>query len=94
MGINRGERAFSGGLNRNMGSPKLTSMSDLKGPSNTSGDATYMVGQNVQHERFGKGKITKLEGVGNDQKATVFFPHHGIKNLIVRFANLQILDED
>jgi DNA helicase-2/ATP-dependent DNA helicase PcrA len=94
MGINRTERSFTGGLNRSMGSPKLTSMNELKGTSNIGGNSTYMVGQNVQHEKFGKGKITKLEGVGNDQKATVFFPHHGIKNLIVRFANLQILEED
>jgi DNA helicase-2/ATP-dependent DNA helicase PcrA len=94
MGINRTERPFTGGLNRSMGSPKLTSMNELKGTSNIGGNSTYMVGQNVQHEKFGKGKITKLEGVGNDQKATVFFPHHGIKNLIVRFANLQILEED
>jgi DNA helicase-2/ATP-dependent DNA helicase PcrA len=94
MGVNRSERPFSGGLNRSLGSPKLTSVNQLKGVSNVSENATFMVGQNVQHERFGKGKITKLEGVGNDQKATVFFPHHGIKNLIVRFANLQILEED
>lgn len=94
MGINRGERTFTGGLNRSLGSPKLTSMNELKGTSNANGNSSYMVGQNVQHERFGKGKITKLEGMGNDQKATVFFPHHGIKNLIVRFANLQILEED
>ncbi|MFM7661490.1 MAG: ATP-dependent helicase [Bacteroidota bacterium] len=94
MGINRSERSFSGGLNRTMGSPKLISMNDLKGSSNANGNSSYMVGQNVQHERFGKGKITKLEGIGNDQKATVFFPHHGIKNLIVRFANLQILEKD
>jgi DNA helicase-2/ATP-dependent DNA helicase PcrA len=94
MGINRTERPFTGGLNRSMGSPKLTSMNELKGTSNIGGNSTYMVGQNVQHEKFGKGKITKLEGVGNDQKATVFFPHHGIKNLIVRFANLQIPEED
>jgi DNA helicase-2/ATP-dependent DNA helicase PcrA len=77
-----------------MGSPKLTAMNDLKGSNNSTYNSQYMVGQNVQHERFGKGKITKLEGAGNDQKATVFFPHHGIKNLILRFANLQILEED
>jgi DNA helicase-2/ATP-dependent DNA helicase PcrA len=94
MGINRGERPFSGGLNRTMGSPKLTAMNNLNGSNNSTNNSQYMVGQNVQHERFGKGKITKLEGAGNDQKATVFFPHHGIKNLILRFANLQILEED
>jgi DNA helicase-2/ATP-dependent DNA helicase PcrA len=53
-----------------------------------------MVGQNVEHSRFGKGKITKIEGIDSNQKATIFFPHHGIKNLLLQFANLKILDQE
>jgi DNA helicase-2/ATP-dependent DNA helicase PcrA len=50
------------------------------------------VGYDVQHERFGKGKVTNVEGSGPDQKATIFFPHHGSKTILLRFANLEILN--
>lgn len=53
----------------------------------------YMVGQNVSHERFGKGKITKLNGQGADQKAIIFFPNHGTKTVLLRFAKLSIIDD-
>jgi DNA helicase-2/ATP-dependent DNA helicase PcrA len=46
------------------------------------------------HDRFGKGKVTKLEGQGPDRKATIFFPHHGAKTVLLRFANLQVLPEE
>jgi DNA helicase-2/ATP-dependent DNA helicase PcrA len=51
------------------------------------------VGYNVEHDRFGKGKVTKLEGSGVDKKATIFFPHAGAKTLLLRFAKLTILDD-
>jgi DNA helicase-2/ATP-dependent DNA helicase PcrA len=51
------------------------------------------VGYNVEHERFGKGKVTKLEGAGVDRKATIFFPHAGAKTLLLRFAKLTILED-
>jgi DNA helicase-2/ATP-dependent DNA helicase PcrA len=71
----------------------MKSVNELKSV-NKSQSGNFIVGQNVQHDRFGKGKITKLDGVGADQKATIFFPNHGIKNLLLRFANLQILEDD
>jgi DNA helicase-2/ATP-dependent DNA helicase PcrA len=52
------------------------------------------VGYNVLHDRFGKGKVTKLEGQDADRKATIFFPHHGAKTVLLRFANLTIVDMD
>ena len=52
-----------------------------------------MVGQNVSHERFGKGKITKLNGQGADQKAIIFFPNHGTKTVLLRFAKLTIIND-
>ena len=45
-------------------------------------------GDNVSHEKFGIGKIIKIEGTGNDSKATVNFKKFGIKNLLLRFAKL------
>jgi len=45
-------------------------------------------GDNVSHEKFGIGEIIRIEGTGNDSKATVNFKKFGIKNLLLRFAKL------
>ena len=45
-------------------------------------------GDNVSHEKFGIGEIIKVEGTGNDSKATVNFKKFGLKNLLLRFAKL------
>jgi DNA helicase-2/ATP-dependent DNA helicase PcrA len=44
-------------------------------------------GVQVQHDRFGKGKVLTVE----DGKATVFFPSHGQKQLLLQFAKLEVL---
>ena len=51
------------------------------------------VGVTVYHERFGKGIIKALEGVGNDKKAQVNFESGGLKNILLRFAKLTIINE-
>ena len=48
-------------------------------------------GMTVEHERFGKGKVLKIEGIPPDVKATIFFPTSGQKNLLLRFAKLKVL---
>ncbi|HPW71601.1 MAG TPA: UvrD-helicase domain-containing protein [Bacteroides graminisolvens] len=50
------------------------------------------VGQNIQHERFGMGEITKLEGSGDNAKATIRFRHAGEKQLLLRFARFTVID--
>lgn len=45
----------------------------------------------VEHVRFGKGYITKIEGVGADTKAEINFENGGIKKLLLRFAKLKVL---
>ena len=45
-------------------------------------------GDNVSHDKFGVGEIIKIEGRGNDSKATVNFKKFGLKNLLLRFAKL------
>jgi len=91
------ERQFTGGLNKNpeIPRPNLRSLNDIQGKSNSShaDDSDIKVGYNVEHDRFGKGKVTKLEGSGADKKATIFFPHHGSKTVLLRFANLKIIEE-
>jgi DNA helicase-2/ATP-dependent DNA helicase PcrA len=54
-------------------------------------DSKLAVGNVVMHERFGKGKVLGLEGVGADKKAEIHFEVGGIKKLLLRFAKLQIL---
>jgi DNA helicase-2/ATP-dependent DNA helicase PcrA len=46
----------------------------------------------VEHERFGKGKVIGIEGIGPNKKATVFFPEIGQKQLLLKFAKLRIAE--
>lgn len=91
------EPTYSGGLNRQMGSRSLKPISSVNKPLGmsekaTTAPSTLKVGYNVEHDRFGKGKITQLEGTGADTKATIFFPRHGSKTVLLRFAKLKVLD--
>lgn len=55
-------------------------------------DASQIVpGVEVEHARFGKGKVLKIEGDAPNTKATVFFPKAGQKQLLLKFAKLRIL---
>ena len=45
----------------------------------------------VEHIRFGKGKIMKIEGTGADTKAEILFENGGLKKLLLRFAKLEVL---
>ncbi len=47
-------------------------------------------GVEVEHERFGKGKVLSVEGAGPNIKATVFFAAVGQKQLLLKFAKLRI----
>jgi len=47
----------------------------------------------VEHARFGKGKVVKLEGASPDTKATIFFPGSGKKVLLLKFAKLKVLPD-
>lgn len=55
-------------------------------------EANLSEGTNVEHIRFGKGKIVKIEGVGADTKAEILFEKGGMKKLLLRFAKLSVLD--
>lgn len=46
-------------------------------------------GQLVLHETFGRGKVIEVRGKGDLRKATVQFDDYGLKNLILKFANLK-----
>ncbi len=49
------------------------------------------VGMAVEHQRFGKGEITAIEGNNPNQKATISFADFGEKQLLLKFAKLKIL---
>ncbi|MEI6885231.1 MAG: UvrD-helicase domain-containing protein [Bacteroidota bacterium] len=49
-------------------------------------------GMEVEHERFGKGKVVAIEGIGPNKKATVFFAGIGQKQLLLKFAKLRIAE--
>jgi DNA helicase-2/ATP-dependent DNA helicase PcrA len=45
----------------------------------------------VEHERFGFGKVIHIEGNKPDLKATIFFKELGQKQLLLKFAKLKII---
>jgi DNA helicase-2/ATP-dependent DNA helicase PcrA len=51
----------------------------------------FQTGMDVEHEKFGFGKIVNLEGNLPDVKATVFFTGLGNKQLLLKFAKLRIV---
>jgi DNA helicase-2/ATP-dependent DNA helicase PcrA len=48
-------------------------------------------GSRVSHNRFGAGTIISIDGDGGDAKALINFDSNGRKNLLLRFAKLDIL---
>ena len=48
-------------------------------------------GMSIEHQRFGKGKVTKMEGAGDSRKATVLFDQFGEKQLVLKFAKVRIV---
>ncbi|MCC4230898.1 ATP-dependent helicase [Zunongwangia profunda] len=60
-------------------------------PEKASNAIQLDVGNEVEHMRFGKGKVLGIEGVGQDKKAEIDFENGGIKKLLLRFAKLNIL---
>lgn len=53
--------------------------------------ARLQTGMDVQHEKFGTGKVTTMEGAGVNRIATIFFPTFGEKKIMLKFAKLKIL---
>jgi DNA helicase II / ATP-dependent DNA helicase PcrA len=68
----------------------VTSNASSSGSANLF-DNKLVAGNIVMHERFGKGQVISLEGVGADKKAEIKFEVGGIKKLLLRFAKLDII---
>ena len=78
---------------------KLVKLSEAKGSSNSNEDfkpddpSLIKVGMIVKHNKFGIGIIDKIEGVAPYNKAVVKFEVVGTKQLLLKFAKLQIIRE-
>lgn len=46
----------------------------------------------VEHQRFGRGTVIRTEGTGENEKATVQFQNVGIKQLLLKFARLKVVE--
>jgi DNA helicase II / ATP-dependent DNA helicase PcrA len=69
---------------------RLKPMTSNAGSSNVI-DSNLAVGNIVMHERFGKGQIVNIEGIGADKKAEIRFDVGGLKKLLLRFAKLEVI---
>lgn len=49
-------------------------------------------GMKIEHQRFGRGTVLKIEGTGENTKATVEFVHSGIKQLLLKYAKFTVVD--
>jgi DNA helicase-2/ATP-dependent DNA helicase PcrA len=59
-------------------------------PSDTSGLA---VGQQVEHQKFGFGKVMRIEGSAHNPVATIVFDTNGEKKIMLNYAKLRIIGD-
>ena len=76
-------------LGTSTASPSASSAS-LSASSSSAG-GNLREGMKIEHQRFGVGTILKLEGSGENAKATVEFVHSGTKQLLLKFAKFTII---
>ena len=69
---------------------KASITSQEENPSNLF-DNGLVVGNMVEHIRFGNGEVLKIEGRGADTKAEIKFTQGGVKKLLLRFAKLKVI---
>lgn len=73
--------------------PICSSKSEKKSSSLAASSSSFGVreGDRIEHQRFGVGRIIKLEGTGENTKATVEFQNTGTKQLLLKFARFKVL---
>jgi len=70
---------------------RIDSVGDRQSVMNPEDIERLQVGMEVRHQRFGKGKVVSVEGLGGNKKATVFFTNVGQKQLLLKCAKLTLL---
>ena len=84
-------RRIMGSSSSSLGSSSSSSGSAF-GSSTSSADSGRLVeGAKIEHQRFGVGTVLKLEGSGENAKATVQFVNSGTKQLLLKFAKFTII---
>ena len=74
------------GMDRNTRIGKTARPARLKPPARR---GSFRTGAKVRHEKWGVGTVMRREGSGENTKVTVHFPRHGLKKLMVRYADLR-----
>lgn len=89
---------------RIMGSSSSSSGSAFGGTSSSAGSSSHSSGSSsagsgklvegakIEHQRFGVGMVLKLEGSGENAKATVQFVNSGTKQLLLKFAKFTLIE--
>ena len=82
-----------GGTSSSAGSSSHSSgfSSHSTGSSSSAGSGRLVEGTKIEHQRFGVGTVLKLEGSGENAKATVQFVNSGTKQLLLKFAKFTII---
>lgn len=68
------------------------SVSSSSASSAGSSSCGLQEGMKIEHQRFGRGTVLKIEGTGENTKATVEFVHSGTKQLLLKYAKFTIVD--
>lgn len=72
--------------------PKASAVRPSSASSAGGGNKALPEGTIIEHQRFGVGKVVKVEGTGENTKATVDFRNVGTKQLLLKFAKFKIVD--
>ena len=92
MGTPPSPLSSEGGINSSATVRKLKPMSSNSNSGSANlFDSNLAPGNIVMHERFGKGQIVNIEGIGADKKAEIRFDVGGLKKLLLRFAKLEVI---
>lgn len=71
--------------------PSMRTASAASHSSAAAGGSAVLPGQFIEHERFGLGEVLKVEGEGDNAKATIRFKNAGDKQLLLRFARFKVI---
>lgn len=81
-----------GGTSSSAGSSSHSSGSSSSLGSSSAGSGRLVEGAKIEHQRFGVGTVLKLEGSGENAKATVQFVNSGTKQLLLKFAKFTLIE--
>lgn len=84
-------RRIMGSSSSSLGSSSSSSGSVFGSSTSSAGSGRLVEGAKIEHQRFGVGTVLKLEGSGENAKATVQFVNSGTKQLLLKFAKFTII---